>query len=660
MSAREQGLEALKSGDFARAAELLRAAVTQAPQDGHAWGGLGVALCQAGRVEEGVGAFEKAVALVPNQASLHYNLGRGYERLNRNSLALEAYRRAAQLDPAHSQAAACVARLAATATAPAQAAAPTAPPVPAATAFGAPPPMPASPPPPAPAPVPGLSDFALSGGPAAAPAPLAGSPPPGPAGMAASPWSAPPPMPPQPAGAATSPFAPPVSPNLAGTAPPTPPVPAGPSYGPAPLANSLSPIPSRPTPGAWPPSAFSGVPDNSSPTPFGGPQPPGLANPTFHNSGPANDSTYASGSSSGGWGAKLGGIGLAGILAIAYIGFKGARLIDRGGRLFGSSLNSTKPGARVTDPQLGYSIAFPEGFNNPAQGAVAGTRIGQKSSGFTAKSKAGEAFVAATEVAAARAGGDPRALTTEIRNGLSKARKLAVTGSMPAAHAGRLGEEFRFTTSEAGKTRYGRARVIIASPRIYTVGCILEKERDLEARGIRAFFDSLDISMLPPGNFAGISDRALRGMPSVRRITPGMGRPEPQMRGYEPPPMPDIQVPDTHMQPGGPNFQPGGPRFRPGGPMGGPGGPGGPGGYGPPGMGGPGGRPGGFGPGGPNGSGGPNFGPGGGPGGPPNGGFGPGGPPNGNFGGPPNGNFGGPPPGGPPGNFGPGGGPPGG
>src|SRR3954471_16838032 len=90
---REQAMARLRAGDAAGAAEQFRALVSRAPGDPQAWAGLGIALCQLQQAEEGAAALERAVALAPNQAALHYNLARAREVLGRAPEALRSYHR---------------------------------------------------------------------------------------------------------------------------------------------------------------------------------------------------------------------------------------------------------------------------------------------------------------------------------------------------------------------------------------------------------------------------------------------------------------------------------------------------------------------------------------------------------------------------------------
>jgi hypothetical protein len=110
MSAFDEGMTALRGGDAAGAIPHFQTAVQQGPSDGNAWGGLGLALCQVNRIDEGVRALDQAVSLLPENATLRFHLGRGLEALGRKADAAAAYQRAVELDPRQTQAAAGLAR----------------------------------------------------------------------------------------------------------------------------------------------------------------------------------------------------------------------------------------------------------------------------------------------------------------------------------------------------------------------------------------------------------------------------------------------------------------------------------------------------------------------------------------------------------------------
>lgn len=115
---REQGLAALRQGDAETAVRFLTDAVRTDVVDAEAWSGLGIGLCKLGRLAEGVTALQRAIALRPDAAPLHYNLGRALELQNGLPEALQSYRKAAELDPKHAGAVEAVNRLSSSGVAP--------------------------------------------------------------------------------------------------------------------------------------------------------------------------------------------------------------------------------------------------------------------------------------------------------------------------------------------------------------------------------------------------------------------------------------------------------------------------------------------------------------------------------------------------------------
>jgi len=100
-SSKEQGLSALRQGDAASASRLLSEAIRADAADAEAWSGLGVAHCQLGQVPEGVASLRRAVALRPDAAPLHFNLGRALELQGQSLEALGSFQRTLQLDSSH-------------------------------------------------------------------------------------------------------------------------------------------------------------------------------------------------------------------------------------------------------------------------------------------------------------------------------------------------------------------------------------------------------------------------------------------------------------------------------------------------------------------------------------------------------------------------------
>ncbi len=64
----------------------------------------GVALKRAGRFEEAIDAYRRAIALDPNHAAAHNNLGNALSNVGQMESAIEAYRRAIELKPEYAEA----------------------------------------------------------------------------------------------------------------------------------------------------------------------------------------------------------------------------------------------------------------------------------------------------------------------------------------------------------------------------------------------------------------------------------------------------------------------------------------------------------------------------------------------------------------------------
>lgn len=118
---RELGLAALREGDPAAAAVHLFEAARTAPDDVQVIGALGVALCEAGRVDEGVRVLRRALAIAPNEPGLRFNLARGLELLGQRAEAVASYRLVLDHAPGHAQSIEALTRLAAGAPPPGEA-----------------------------------------------------------------------------------------------------------------------------------------------------------------------------------------------------------------------------------------------------------------------------------------------------------------------------------------------------------------------------------------------------------------------------------------------------------------------------------------------------------------------------------------------------------
>lgn len=97
----EQAVAAFGQADFAGAEERLRALLTAAPQHALAWAYLGLTQLETGRHRQGLEALERAAALAPDNADIHYWLGNAAGALGQLDRAAACYRRALEIDPGH-------------------------------------------------------------------------------------------------------------------------------------------------------------------------------------------------------------------------------------------------------------------------------------------------------------------------------------------------------------------------------------------------------------------------------------------------------------------------------------------------------------------------------------------------------------------------------
>ncbi len=95
----QQAVQALQSGDPARAEQLLKQAIDAHRRHGPAQVSLGLLLARQGRLTEAVDALSMAVKINPKDATGHFNLGSALKQLGRSDQALRAYARAVQLAP---------------------------------------------------------------------------------------------------------------------------------------------------------------------------------------------------------------------------------------------------------------------------------------------------------------------------------------------------------------------------------------------------------------------------------------------------------------------------------------------------------------------------------------------------------------------------------
>jgi thioredoxin-like negative regulator of GroEL len=154
--ARERGTALLRLGQFVDAAQALREAVTQNPDDETGWRLLGGALASQGDHASAVTAFERAVELAPTSPRNHYNLAVALQATGRTGEARGHLEQAVALEPDYAQARATLEALDSGAAPPDTADQPVLrSPVPEAPAGGVASPYPAAPPAPGPYPPPG-------------------------------------------------------------------------------------------------------------------------------------------------------------------------------------------------------------------------------------------------------------------------------------------------------------------------------------------------------------------------------------------------------------------------------------------------------------------------------------------------------------------------
>ena len=94
----------LQVGQFADAARVLGAVVQREPQNGPAYGALGIALIRIGQLSEGLNALGQASQLQPNDPAAQYNVAVGLMQANRQSEAIPFLEYTLTLAPDHQRA----------------------------------------------------------------------------------------------------------------------------------------------------------------------------------------------------------------------------------------------------------------------------------------------------------------------------------------------------------------------------------------------------------------------------------------------------------------------------------------------------------------------------------------------------------------------------
>lgn len=105
------GNEAMVAGDWARATDTYRAAITIDPCNGFAWSSLADALVQTGHAHEALQAAEPATRLLPRSAHPWTILGRAAQATGDREAAIRAYEQALAVQPGHPAAASALSGL---------------------------------------------------------------------------------------------------------------------------------------------------------------------------------------------------------------------------------------------------------------------------------------------------------------------------------------------------------------------------------------------------------------------------------------------------------------------------------------------------------------------------------------------------------------------
>ena len=105
------GLEALKAGDSGVAIAELELASRENSADYRMFNGLAAAYASAGLFEKAIGAFKIAERLVPEVASIHFNIAQSYEAIGIPAEAEYEYGKALAIDPTYARASAALASL---------------------------------------------------------------------------------------------------------------------------------------------------------------------------------------------------------------------------------------------------------------------------------------------------------------------------------------------------------------------------------------------------------------------------------------------------------------------------------------------------------------------------------------------------------------------
>ncbi len=101
MSAVPHVVARIQARDFAGAAEAAQGALLDAPDNADLLHLLALAQRQLGQVDQAIGALERATAIDPLRATLHFNLGQAYAAVGKQAEAIQSLERALTVDATH-------------------------------------------------------------------------------------------------------------------------------------------------------------------------------------------------------------------------------------------------------------------------------------------------------------------------------------------------------------------------------------------------------------------------------------------------------------------------------------------------------------------------------------------------------------------------------
>lgn len=104
MSGLPQVVARLQARDFAGAAAAAEGALRETPDSADLLHLLALAQRQLGQVDRAIGALERATAIDPLRATLHFNLGQAYAAIGKQADAISSLERALAVDPTHGRA----------------------------------------------------------------------------------------------------------------------------------------------------------------------------------------------------------------------------------------------------------------------------------------------------------------------------------------------------------------------------------------------------------------------------------------------------------------------------------------------------------------------------------------------------------------------------